>query len=205
MKRLYIAEGAEFRFVGDEEIRATAHRLVDHHYRCGEPVLDDPARLHACLRLHLGLKDYEVFGCLHLTKRHRLIAMTDLFRGTIDRCGVYACEVVKAALLQGGGRRGALSQSPERPLETHRRRTRRPLQPGPRARSHRCAGARPPDRGREGFLVPAGTPALIPLTPGGAGAAHRSISTAVPPGTGFQHWDWRPTLLRMGLERSLRS
>jgi DNA repair protein RadC len=101
MNRLYVADGAGFRFASAEEIRATAHRLVDHQYRCGEPVLDDPAKLHACLRLHLGLKDYEVFGCLHLTRRHRLIAMTDLFRGTIDRCAVYAREVVKAALLHG--------------------------------------------------------------------------------------------------------
>jgi DNA repair protein RadC len=101
MNRLYVADGADFRFATAEEIQTTAHRLIDYHYRCGEPVLADPAKLHACLRLHLGLKEYEVFGCLHLTKRHRLIAMTDLFRGTIDRCRVYAREVVKAALLHG--------------------------------------------------------------------------------------------------------
>ena len=98
---MYVPEGAGFRLASVEEIRATAHRLVDHHYRCREPVLEDPAKLHACLRQHLGLKHYEVFGCLHLTKRHRLIAMTDLFRATIDRCRVYAREVVKSVLLHG--------------------------------------------------------------------------------------------------------
>lgn len=101
MNRLYVADGADFRFATAEEIQTTAHRLIDYQYRCGEPVLTDPAKLYACLRLHLGLKEYEVFGCLHLTKRHRLIAMTDLFRGTIDRCRVYPREVVRSVLHQG--------------------------------------------------------------------------------------------------------
>ncbi len=34
MNRLYIAGGADFRFASAEEIQATAHRLIDHHYRC---------------------------------------------------------------------------------------------------------------------------------------------------------------------------
>jgi DNA repair protein RadC len=49
----------------------------------------------------LGGKDYEVFGLVHLTARHRLIAVEDLFRGTIDGARVYPREVVKSALARG--------------------------------------------------------------------------------------------------------
>lgn len=46
------------------------------------------------------LRDYphEVFACLLLDNRHRVIAFEELFRGTIDAASVYPREVVKLAL-----------------------------------------------------------------------------------------------------------
>jgi len=85
MNHLYVPDGAGFRLAQPHEIVASAHRLLEIQYRCGEPVLEDREKTEDFLRLHLGLNNFEVFGCLHLTKRHRLIAMTDLFRGTIDQ------------------------------------------------------------------------------------------------------------------------
>lgn len=41
---------------------------------------------------------HEVFGCLFLDNRHRVIAFEELFRGTIDAASVYPREVVKQAL-----------------------------------------------------------------------------------------------------------
>ena len=41
---------------------------------------------------------HEVFCCLHLDNRHRLIAFDELFRGTIDGASVHPREVVKQAL-----------------------------------------------------------------------------------------------------------
>jgi DNA repair protein RadC len=41
---------------------------------------------------------YEVFCCLHLDNRHRLIAFDELFRGTIDGASVHPREVVRQAL-----------------------------------------------------------------------------------------------------------
>lgn len=41
---------------------------------------------------------HEVFACLFLDNRHRVIAFDELFRGTIDGASVYPREVVKAAL-----------------------------------------------------------------------------------------------------------
>lgn len=50
--------------------------------------------------LHMRLRDlpYEVFCCLWLDKRDRVIAFDELFRGTIDGASVYPREVVKQAL-----------------------------------------------------------------------------------------------------------
>ncbi len=47
------------------------------------------------------LRDYpfEVFACLFLDNRHRLIAYEELFRGTIDGASVHPREVVRRALL----------------------------------------------------------------------------------------------------------
>lgn len=50
--------------------------------------------LQARLRGHLC----EVFSCLFLDNRHRVIAFEELFRGTIDAASVYPREVVRRAL-----------------------------------------------------------------------------------------------------------
>ncbi len=41
---------------------------------------------------------HEVFCCLYLDNRNRVISFDELFRGTIDGAAVYAREVVKQAL-----------------------------------------------------------------------------------------------------------
>ena len=41
---------------------------------------------------------HEVFCCLWLDNRHRVIAFDELFRGTIDGANVHPREVVKQAL-----------------------------------------------------------------------------------------------------------
>jgi len=41
---------------------------------------------------------HEIFACLFLDNRHRVIVFEQLFRGTIDGANVYPREVVKAAL-----------------------------------------------------------------------------------------------------------
>jgi RadC-like JAB domain-containing protein len=46
----------------------------------------------------LGDLEREVFCCLFLDNRHRVIAFEKLFLGTIDGTSVHAREVVKAAL-----------------------------------------------------------------------------------------------------------
>ncbi|MDH3620284.1 MAG: DNA repair protein RadC [Gammaproteobacteria bacterium] len=55
---------------------------------------DTEAFLQARLR-HLG---HELFCCLFLDNRHRVLGFEELFRGTIDGTSVYPREVVKEAL-----------------------------------------------------------------------------------------------------------
>jgi DNA repair protein RadC len=41
---------------------------------------------------------YEIFACLFLDNRHRIIVFEELFRGTIDGASVHPREVVRRAL-----------------------------------------------------------------------------------------------------------
>lgn len=50
------------------------------------------------LRFRLGGYQHEVFACLYLDNQHRVLAMEELFRGTIDGAAVYPREVVKRCL-----------------------------------------------------------------------------------------------------------
>ncbi len=62
------------------------------------PLLDNPAATEAWLRAALVPLEHELFMCLHLDNRHRLIHPDVLFRGTVDGASVYPREVVKSAL-----------------------------------------------------------------------------------------------------------
>jgi DNA repair protein RadC len=78
-----------------------ALELARRHFR--EPLrmgsaLSAPEATRAFLLAHLRDRPYEVFCCMHLDNRHRLIAFEELFRGTIDGATVYPREVVRQAL-----------------------------------------------------------------------------------------------------------
>lgn len=60
--------------------------------------LTNPTKTTEYLRARLRDYDYEVFACLMLDNRNRVIAFRELFRGTIDGASVYPREVVKQAL-----------------------------------------------------------------------------------------------------------
>ena len=62
------------------------------------PALAAPEATRAFLLAQLRDKPYEVFCCLYLDNRHRLIAFEELFRGTIDRAGVHPREVLRQTL-----------------------------------------------------------------------------------------------------------
>jgi DNA repair protein RadC len=57
-----------------------------------------PADTEAFLLARLRDLPHEVFCCLYLDNRHRVLGFEELFRGTIDGTSVYPREVVKQAL-----------------------------------------------------------------------------------------------------------
>lgn len=60
--------------------------------------LTSPDITRAYLCAQLGGYQYEVFACLFLDNQHCIIALEELFRGTIDGASVYPREVAKRAL-----------------------------------------------------------------------------------------------------------
>jgi DNA repair protein RadC len=62
------------------------------------PALGSPRDSGNYLRAQLRHLPYEVFGCLFLDNRHRVLAFEELFRGTVDGASVHPREVVRACL-----------------------------------------------------------------------------------------------------------
>ena len=62
------------------------------------PTLGDPRDSGAYLSARLRHLPYEVFGCLYLDNRHRVLGFEELFRGTVDGASVHPREVVRACL-----------------------------------------------------------------------------------------------------------
>jgi len=73
---------------------------ADRQRFCAErgPSLASPRATRDFLSSQLRDLEHEVFCCLYLDKRHRLIQFQELFRGTIDGASVHPREIVKLAL-----------------------------------------------------------------------------------------------------------
>jgi DNA repair protein RadC len=69
-----------------------------HELMLTGPTLTNPTSTREYLRMRLRDLDHEVFCCLYLDNRNRVIACEELFRGTIDGASVHPREVVKRAL-----------------------------------------------------------------------------------------------------------
>lgn len=60
--------------------------------------LPSPNHTRDFLRMLLGERKAEVFGCVYLDNKHRVIETAELFQGTIDGASVYPRVVVQQAL-----------------------------------------------------------------------------------------------------------
>ena len=115
--------------------------------------ISGPADTRRFLSARLRDLPHEVFCCLYLDNRHRVLAFEELFRGTIDGTSVYPREVVCQALQHNAA---AIIVAQPRRRGHHA-----PPEPGARARRH--PAARPPHRGRRhGHLAGRPGPALAP-------------------------------------------
>ena len=89
------AKRAELAAVLELARRAMAEQLK------ARAVFESPGAVAQYLQLHMAALPHEVFAALFLDTRHRLIAMEELFRGTLSQTSVYPREVVTRALHHG--------------------------------------------------------------------------------------------------------
>ena len=92
IKGLGPAKRAEMLAVMELAKRATAQQL-----RARE-VLGSPEAVKHYVQLHLGHRPHEIFAVLFLDSQNRLIAMEEMFRGSLSQTSVYPREVVLRAL-----------------------------------------------------------------------------------------------------------
>ncbi|PPE68559.1 DNA repair protein RadC [Caldimonas thermodepolymerans] len=92
VKGLGPAKRAELVAVLELARRALAQELK------ARPAFASPDQVKDYLRLQLGARDHEVFAVLFLDAQNRLLALEELFRGTLTQTSVYPREVVKRAL-----------------------------------------------------------------------------------------------------------
>ena len=65
------------------------------------PIFDSPGKVKEYVALQLGARAHEVFAVIFLDAQSRLIALEEMFRGTLAQTSVYPREVVKRALELG--------------------------------------------------------------------------------------------------------
>ena len=86
----------------DVKVRLRASRELIRRWMLEElrqqPVLTSPNVVREYLAVHYSGQEREVFSCLFLDSRHRLISVEEMFLGTVDGASVHPREVVKRAL-----------------------------------------------------------------------------------------------------------
>jgi DNA repair protein RadC len=82
----------------DDDILHAAEGILEHKLMRSGETLGDPAASARYLKARLAGYPYEVFACLFLDNRHRVIAFEELFRGSIDGCSVHPREVIRSCI-----------------------------------------------------------------------------------------------------------
>jgi DNA repair protein RadC len=84
----------------DDAIIESALKILESRilYKSDSIPMTSPQASKDFVKLQLATYEHEVFACLMLDNRNRVIAFRELFRGTIDGASVYPREVVKQVL-----------------------------------------------------------------------------------------------------------
>ena len=86
--------------IGEDEAQSLVNlalAVLAARHRPGQS-LTSPEETQAYLRLLLGERKNEVFGCIYVDARHRVLAVEELFQGTINGASVHPRVVVQRAL-----------------------------------------------------------------------------------------------------------
>lgn len=80
-----------------QEIFTAAKRLSSSHLRRGK-VINTSADARDAIQHKFGGYEHEMFACLFLDSRHRLLEFKEMFRGSVNYTTVHPREIVKQAL-----------------------------------------------------------------------------------------------------------
>ena len=87
----------QYRPARAEEVLSQARRVLSQRVRRGA-TMSSPQAVKDYLRAQIGVLEHEVFTVIFLDAQHRLIALKEMFRGTVTQTSVYPREVVKESL-----------------------------------------------------------------------------------------------------------
>lgn len=85
------------KYVQMKAVVEMSRRYLDEKMRRGN-VLTNASAVEDYLKLKLRHYPYEVFCCVFLDNKHRVIEFEELFRGTIDRASVHPREVIRRVI-----------------------------------------------------------------------------------------------------------
>jgi len=85
-------------YLSDDDVIRMAIGIIDHRFGLKRASLNSPSLVRDYLRLTLTDKEHEVFACVFIDAQNHVIAVEELFRGTLTQTSVYPREVVKRAL-----------------------------------------------------------------------------------------------------------
>lgn len=88
----------QYRPANAEEVLQRARQVLSYRVRRGA-TMSSPQAVKDYLRLEIGTLEHEVFTVIFLDAQHRLLALKEMFRGTVSQTSVYPREVVKEALM----------------------------------------------------------------------------------------------------------
>jgi DNA repair protein RadC len=95
---LFVHElGGSYRRATPQEVLASAGKAARALFRRGSSI-QNPSDSAAYLRTKLRGSEREIFCCLFLDQKHRVLGFEKLFFGSISEAKVYPREVVKSAL-----------------------------------------------------------------------------------------------------------
>lgn len=96
---LLVCDGeGQYRPASAEEVLQQARRVLSQRVRRGA-TMSSPQLVKDYLRVQIGTLEHEVFTVLFLDVQNRLMALKEMFRGTVSQTSVYPREVVKEALV----------------------------------------------------------------------------------------------------------
>lgn len=82
----------------EDAIIAAALEILARRMRSSGVLMDSPEVVRDWLRMRVGGKPHEEFGCIWLNAQHDLIEAGEMFRGTLTQTSAYPREIVKEAL-----------------------------------------------------------------------------------------------------------